>query len=146
MQLIAREVRQVKNMSKQLTNIARAVIMVFAMIHLIFTNIHAAALLLLENEICGFIMFLFVLTGLVALFETTRIRPRKKRERLLTALASFAAAGLGGCLVSIYKNAVAVQRSLDIAVVNKAALFSMAIIAAYVIAGGLLLLDLAINK
>lgn len=145
-------------MSKQLTNkespprmrlaesIAKVIIMVFAIVHLIFTNIHAKALLLLENEICGFIMFLFVLIGLVALFETTRIRAEEKKERLLTAFASFVAAGLGCYLVSIYKNAIAIQRSLDIAVVNKAAVFSMAIIAAYVIAGGLLLLDLAVNK
>lgn len=133
-------------MSKQLTNIAKVIIMVFAIVHLIFTNIHTSALLLLENEICGFIMFLFVLIGLVALFETTRIRAEAKKERLLTAFASFTAAGLGGCLVSIYKNAIAIQRSLDVAVVNKAAVFSMVMIAAYVMAGCLLLLDSAINK
>lgn len=145
-------------MSKQLTNkvstphtrsaesIAKVIIVVFAIVHLIFTNIHASALLLLENEICGFIMFLFVLTGLVALFETTRIRPGEKKERILTVLFSLVAAGLGCYLVSIYKNAIAVQRSLDVAVVNKAVVFSTVIIAAYVIAGILLVLDLAVNK
>lgn len=133
-------------MSKQLTNIAKAIIMIFAMGHLIFTNIHVSALLLLENEICGFIMFLFVLAGLVALFETTRIRSGEKKERVLTVIISFAAAGLGCYLASIYRSAIAVQRALDVAVVNKALVFSTVIIAVYIIAGVLILADLAINR
>lgn len=133
-------------MSKQFTNIAKAMITIFAIGHLIFANIHVSALLLLENEICGFIMFLFVLAGLVALFETTRIRPKEKRERVYTVMISFAAAGLGCYLASIYRNAIAVQRALDVAVVNKAVVFSAVIIAAYVVAGTLILAELAINR
>ena len=102
--------------------------------------------LLLEHEMCGFIMFLFVLAGLVALFETTRIRPGEKKEKIFTVMTSFVAAGLGGYLHSIYRNAIAYQRALDVAVVNKAVIFSIAIIAAYIIAGVLILADLAINK
>jgi len=133
-------------MSKQLTNIAKALIVIFAIGHLIFTNVHVSALLLLEHEMCGFIMFLFVLSGLVALFETTRIRPKEKKEKIFTILISFAAAGLGLYLTSIYRHAIAFQRALDVAVVNKAMVFSIVIIAAYVIAGILILADLAINR
>ena len=128
-------------MSKQLSGIAKAIIIISSVVHLIFTNIHVKALLLLEHEMCGFVMFLFVLAGLVALFEATRIKKKEVAERIFTALICFAAAGLGLYLVTIYRNAISVQRSLDVGVVNRAVVFSLAIIAAYVISGVLLIAD-----
>ncbi len=53
--------------------VAKLLIAVAAIAHLIFTYVHTSALLLLENQICGFVMFLFVLLGLVTLFESTRV-------------------------------------------------------------------------
>jgi len=133
-------------MSKQLTGIARAIIMIVSIVHLIFTNIHVNALLLLENEICGFVMFLFVLMGLVALFEATRIKKEKMAERIFTVLICFGTSGIGLYLVSIYKNAIAVQHSLNVSVVNKALIFSMAIILAYIVSGILIIIDLVKNR
>ncbi len=132
-------------MSKQFTGIAKAIIMISSVVHLIFTNIHVKALLLLEHELCGFVMFLFVLMGLVALFETTRIKKREVAERIFTALISFVTAGLGFYLVTIYRNAITVQRALDVSVVNRAVIFSSVIILAYVIAGILIIADLIKN-
>ncbi|WP_313185720.1 hypothetical protein [Lacrimispora sp.] len=133
-------------MSKQLTGIAKAMIIISSVAHLIFTNIHVKALLLLEHEMCGFIMFLFVLMGLVALFETTRIKKKEAAERIFTALICFVTAGLGLYLVMIYRDAISVQRSLDVGVVYRAVVFSMAIILAYVISGLLLIADLIKNR
>lgn len=132
-------------MSKQFTGIAKAIIMISSVVHLIFTNIHVKALLLLEHELCGFVMFLFVLMGLVALFETTRIKKREVAERIFTALICFVTAGLGFYLVTIYRNAIAVQHALDVGAVNRAVIFSAAIILAYVISGILLIADLIKN-
>lgn len=132
-------------MSKQFTGIAKAIIMISSVVHLIFTNIHVKALLLLEHELCGFVMFLFVLMGLVALFETTRIKKREVAERIFTALISFVTAGLGFYLVTIYRNAITVQHALDVSVVNRAVIFSSVIILAYVIAGILIIADLIKN-
>ncbi len=132
-------------MSKQLTGIAKAIIMISSLVHLIFTNIHVKALLLLEHEMCGFVMFLFVLMGLVALFETTRIKKREVAERIFTALICFVTAGIGFNLVTIYRNAISVQRALNVIVVNHAVLFSMAILLAYVISGILIIADLIKN-
>lgn len=126
----------------EFTGIAKGMIMVTAIGHLIFTQIHVDALLLLENEICGFIMFLFVLFGLVALFEATRIRMDQIRERIFTAAVCFAAALFGLHLTSIYRDAIANQRALETAAVNKAVIFSAVVIGIYVIAGVLLLVDL----
>jgi len=133
-------------MSKQLTGIAKAMIIISSVVHLIFTNIHVKALLLLEHEMCGFVMFLFVLIGLVALFEATRIKKIEKAERIFTALICFVTAGLGSYLVMIYRDAISVQRSLDVGVVYRAVVFSMAIILAYVISGLLLIADLIKNR
>ena len=132
-------------MSKQLTGIAKAIIMISSLVHLIFTNIHVKALLLLEHEMCGFVMFLFVLMGLVALFETTRIKKREVTERIFTALICFVTAGIGFYLVTIYRNAISVQRALNVIVVNHAVLFSMAILLAYIISGILIIVDLIKN-
>ena len=132
-------------MSKQLTGIAKAIIIISSLVHLIFTNIHVKALLLLEHEMCGFVMFLFVLLGLVALFETTRIKKREVAERIFTALICFVTAGIGFYLVTIYRNAISVQRSLNVSVVNHGVLFSMAILLAYLISGILIIADLIKN-
>ncbi len=132
-------------MSKRLTGIAKTIIITSSLVHLIFTNIHVKALLLLEHEMCGFVMFLFVLMGLVALFETTRIKNREVAERIFTALICFVTAGIGFYLVTIYRNAISVQRSLHVSVVNHAVWFSMAILLAYIISGILIIGDLIKN-
>ncbi len=132
-------------MSKQLTGIAKTIIIISSLVHLIFTNIHVKALLLLEHEMCGFVMFLFVLMGLVALFETTRIKKREVAERIFTALICFVTAGIGFYLATIYRNAISVQHSLNVSVVNHGVLFSMAILLAYVISGILIIVDLIKN-
>lgn len=129
-------------MSKQLTIIAKGIVVFVAVVHLIFTNIHVNALLLLEHELCGFVMFLFVLSGLLALFETTRIRDNQVKEKIITVCICFLTSGLGMYLIMIYRNAIASQASLDAATVNKAVIFSTAIAVAYVVAAILIIIDL----
>lgn len=125
----------------ELSAIAKAMIMVISMGHLIFSGVHVNALLLLENEICGFAMFLFVLLGLVTMFETTRIKAGQKKERVLTAIFALAASGIGYYLTTIYRYAVANQKSLEAANVLKAINFSTVIIIAYAAASVLLIAD-----
>jgi hypothetical protein len=59
---------------------AKLLVAAAAIVHLIFTYVHTNALLLLEDQICGFIMFLFVLLGLVTLFEATQIQQYKQEH------------------------------------------------------------------
>lgn len=75
---------------------AKLLVAAAAIVHLIFTYVHTNALLLLEDQICGFIMFLFVLLGLVTLFEATQIHGERIREEVLTALLCMALS-LWGC-------------------------------------------------
>lgn len=117
-------------------------IRVASIAQLVFTSIHVKALLLLENEICGFVMFLFVLFGLVTMFETTRIRPDRALEKVFTAVLCVITSGFGYYLTTIYQFAIHNQRSLEAANVNRAVGFCMVLIAAYLISGIMMVIDL----
>lgn len=91
---------------------AKLLVAAAAIVHLIFTYVHTNALLLLEDQICGFIMFLFVLLGLVTLFEATQIHGERIREEVLTALLCMGTIALGMQLVGIYQQAIQIQSSL----------------------------------
>lgn len=112
-----------------------------AIVHLIFGYIHNSALLLLEDQICGFVMFLFVLLGLTALFEVTQIKTELRKEKFLSALLCFATIIMGAVLVGIYKEGIAIQATIDVAVVNKAILFSYGMMTAFAVGGVMLLVD-----
>lgn len=129
-----------------LATVAKGLVGLAAIGHLVFTSIHVKALLLLENEICGFFMFLFVLFGLVALFEATRIQEGHRLEKVFTAVMCGVTSGMGLLLVSIYRDAIANQRGLEPALVTRAVGFSMILIAIYVVAGVLLLIDAVKNE
>lgn len=125
---------------------AKLLIIMASIGHLIFAGIHVNALLLLENEICGFMMFLFVLVGLVALFEATRIREGQSLEKIFTIALCILTCILGIYLIFIYREAIAVQRALEVSVVNRAVIFSMVLVVVYGVAGILLTLDLVRNR
>lgn len=116
-----------------LTQIAKAMIMVTALVHLIFSNVHVKAMLLLENEVCGFAMFLFVLFGLTALFEATRVKEGSK-EKLIMVFLALLSSVCGAYLIATYRYAINHQHSIDVAVISKSLTFSMIVIGAYVVA------------
>ena len=111
--------------------VAKLLIAVAAIAHLIFTYVHTSALLLLENQICGFIMFLFVLLGLVTLFESTQVHVSRSFAGYATIALCAATVGMGADLVSIYQPAM----------VYKAVWFSLALMAMFALSGVLLLID-----
>lgn len=133
-----------KNIEKiEVVMTAKVLIAITAITHLVFTSIHVDALLLLENEICGFVMFLFVLFGLVALFETSRIK-EEGPEKIFTILFNLLTSAMGIYLVAIYQEAIRIQASLEIATVRKAIIFSEIIIGAYMLSS--VLLEVGIMK
>lgn len=135
--------RRMAGMSEKLSpaaQTARALIALAAISHLVFTYIQTRALLLLEDEICGFIMFAFVLLGLVSLFEASQIKPEKRVPMLLTAFFSLATTGMSLLLTSIYRRAIGTQRQLNVAVVNRAVVFSHVLAAVFAAAAVLLII------
>lgn len=127
--------------SIHIKTIAKLLIAAASVVHLIFTYVHTSALLLLENEICGFIMFLFVLLGLVTLFESTQISMDRAFAQYATILLCVATIGMGAYLVSIYQMAIRTQGSLEPAKVYTAIRFSLGLMAAFGLSGILLLID-----
>ena len=120
---------------------AVALIAVAAIVHLIFNYIHTNALLLLADEICGFLMFMFVLMGLVALFQATRIKDGEPLGKLVGAAVCLITDFFGYKLVAIYNYAIQNQPSLDVATVQKALWFSVALMAAFAVAAVILIMD-----
>lgn len=129
-----------------LANTAKLMIAAAAIVHLIFTNIHTKALLLLENEICGFYMFIYVLMGLVLLFECTQIKPGHDLEKVLIAVFTGITTVPATLLIHIYLSACRTQRELDTAVVMKAVYMSAILLAVFAVAALLLLIDIAMDK
>lgn len=128
-----------------LANIARMMISAAAVAHLIFTNIHTRALLLLENEICGFYMFIFVLMGLVLLFECTQLKPGRELEKVLIVIFTLVTAVPASLLIRIYLSACRTQRQLDTAVVMRAVTMSVILLAVFAAAAVLLLIDIILE-
>lgn len=129
-----------------LANAAKLLIAAAAIVHLIFTNIHTKALLLLENEICGFYMFIYVLMGLVLLFECTQIKPGHDLEKILIAVLTAIMSVPALLLIHIYLSACRTQRQLDTAVVMRAVTMSAALLAVFAAAAVMLLVDMALEK
>ncbi len=112
-----------------------------AILHLIFTYVHNNALVLLEDQICCFVMFMFVLFGLIGLFEVTQIKTEHRTAKFVSAGVCVITIILGLILVNIYKQGIATQASIDVRVVNKAIYFSYGLIGAFGLGGILLLID-----
>ncbi len=121
-----------KNVNGIAVTILKCIIAISSIMHLFFSNIHIRALLKLTDEICGFIVFMFVLSGLLLLFESTRIVGTSKNKTLVHILLfSFFQFGLGTKLVSIYLNEFAIRDKMD--VVNHSLYMTYAICAADVV-------------
>ncbi|MFI3252464.1 MAG: hypothetical protein R3Y60_04920 [bacterium] len=79
------------------------IIMIIATIgHLALTPVHNDALTLLTNTYCGFIMFMFVLTGLSCLFNATRIGDTKIKSLIVTTVCAAVSIGFGIYLAILY--------------------------------------------
>lgn len=133
----------------RLEGVAKLFITVAAVLHLVFNYIHTSALLLLENEICGFLMFLFILFGLVALFEVTQIKGAAALPKLITALVCAVTDFFGWELVSIYQDRIQNQSSLAsaeaAAPVRTAMNMSFGLMAAFGVAAVLLVVDVLLH-
>lgn len=103
-----------------------------ALLHLILTPTHVSALLLLENEICGFWMFMFVLFGLVAMFESSRLKNGKPANVLVMCAVLAVTCALGVLLQNVYADALVNQTSLRAPEpVTRALLMTRCIMAVY---------------
>ena len=93
-------------------SISKAVLVVVSVMNLIITNDYVVAILKMENEIVGFIMFLYVLFGLVVLFQSVRMSFDKWGGAILTVIAIGITLWLGIKFYNLCNVAVLTQKSL----------------------------------
>jgi hypothetical protein len=93
--------------------VARFTLIVLPLTHLVLSPVHVGALLKLENEISGFLMFLSILFGLVVLFQATRMKADEPISELLCILGVLVVIGLTFALLSIYSDALRFQKPLN---------------------------------
>ena len=92
--------------------LAKAFVVISAIANLILSPTYVSGLLKLENEICGFVMFLFILFGLVALFQATRYKGDLSLSLILNLVSLILVIALGLYLSSIFSDALKNQRAL----------------------------------
>lgn len=125
---------------------AKLVMVIAPLLHLILTPIHVAALLKLEDQICGFIMFLSVLVGLVVLFEATRVKNDETTSKVLFLLFMLADCLLLFWLLGIYRYALGYQQTLrEPEVVIRAVTLTVSMLACYGVSFALTILSFFSN-
>ena len=110
---------------------ATRVIVFAAIIHLILSNIQIKTLTVLENEISGFVMFMFVLVGLACLFNAVRFKDLTIRKIILTIVMLLAVIGIGSYLVYIYVYSIGHQNLLKASEVMPGIILSSVMLALY---------------
>ena len=121
---------------------AKILVSVVALLHLVISPIHVSGLLLLENLICGFIMFLFILFGLLALFNALRTKEGQVISMIAEIFILCLVIVIGSILASIYMNAIRFQTTLsDVVPVQKAFILSVTVCVLYGIGAVLYLVD-----
>lgn len=122
--------------------LAKFIIAFAAFFHLIFSNLHVNGLLLLENQICGFLMFVSVIFGLVCFFQATRTKFNNASEFIPMVIFLVITVGALIMLGGIYSDALANQKSLKNPLPVKQAMtltYAMAVV--YVVSFVILLVD-----
>lgn len=122
-----------------LLSVAKILIFIGAIGHLILSKTQIKALLKLEDIMCGFYFFMFILFGLIILFESTRLRKGKVTDYILTYFFTLVTLGFGVTLINIYRNAIKVQKEIDLSIVNKGYFMSYAVCGIFIVSAILVL-------
>lgn len=108
-----------KSIAYTLTNltvldVAKYFIMVVGIGNMIMNPTYNAALLLLESQISGFYMFLFILSGLITVFGVLRCDGIDIKKTIFTVIASLCSIFTGISMINIMVTALNTQTSLDV--------------------------------
>jgi len=93
--------------------IAKLLLIVISISSLILDSAYVNAILKLENEICGFLMFLFILLSVMVLFQSVRMKKEKVSSLVSNMIIILITIIIGYQLYKIYNNAFVVQKKLN---------------------------------
>lgn len=97
-----KENKKIKEKKISALSMMKFIVIAASILHLVFSNVHVNALLVLKNDLSGFIMFMFVLMGLILVFEATRVNGQKISEQIKLLLFSVIDLGFGSTLIYMY--------------------------------------------
>ncbi|MCM1130877.1 MAG: hypothetical protein NC310_03945 [Roseburia sp.] len=113
--------------------IAKYVICTSAVLHLLLSSIQIQAISLLTDQICGVVMFLFVLLGFVCLFNAIRMKQALGKKIIFSILMLLLVMASGVSLVITYFDAFAHQKDLIQAPIIQALILSFIVLTLYLI-------------
>lgn len=102
-----------------------------AVLHLVLSHLQIASISVLTNQICGFVMFFFILLGFVCLFNAIRTKEITLKRFIITTLMTGLTLGFGIWLLSIYFSSINTQLNLDVAKVMSGIVLSIIVLALY---------------
>lgn len=111
--------------------VAKYFICISAVLNLVLSSIQIQAISKLSNQICGIVMFMFVLIGFVCLFNAIRLKEPKGGKVLFSILMLGLVIATGGYLMSIYFDALMHQKDIIASPVISAIILSIIVIAFY---------------
>lgn len=92
---------------KNLLSIHKYIIGAVGIAHLALTPLHINGLIITDEQICGFYMFMFVLVGLACVFNATRIESDLKWKDMILSTICLVVTMVFGILLSItYMNGI----------------------------------------
>lgn len=118
---------------KTVLDVAKIIISITAILHLVLSRTHIRALLQLETEICGLWMFMFILLGLVALFNAIRNKEGKISTTIFSIIVLALTCLCGIMLMTFYFKGINEQEKINTAIVNQAVVLAIVMIALYAI-------------
>lgn len=101
---------------------AKIFIPLTALLTLILSDTQIKTIVVLNNELCSFVLFMFVLLGLACIFNALRVKPGFSKYGLFSIFLLLATIALGIILLVVYYDALKNQPAMDegmIKAVNK---------------------------
>lgn len=111
---------------------AKYLISLTALLHLILSSIHIKALYQLETELCGLWMFLFILTGLICLFNAIRNKKGLVSTTIFSVVMIGVTCACGIVLLNYYLTGIREQSKIEAGVVQSGVVLAIAMMVCYI--------------
>lgn len=102
-----------------------------AIIHLILSSVQIKAISALTDQICGLVMFMFILIGFVCLFNALRLKEVTIKKLLFCSFFIILDIAFGGWLLYIYFYSVNNQPGIELDKVIPGIILSICVIVFY---------------
>lgn len=110
---------------------SKYIIVFTAVLHLLISHLQIQSISLLNDQICGFVMFFFILFGFACLFNAIRMVKVTLKKLIFSLVMLLITLGFGGWLLYIYFSSLQSQMNLAISDILPGIIVSLLIIVLY---------------